>query len=227
MASNRFNPSLLEESVGALTIGANLIASPLTRGWYAGWGATPADIHRSLPGDAIVPNPRLVTNRAITIRATPAEIWPWLVQLGQGRGGLYTFQHLENIVRCQMENVDEIRPELQSLAVGDQIRLGPEGYPFYTVLAMNPDRTLVLRTGQGDDTDTVGTWVFHLEAVDKSTTRLLVRSRLVYPATVANRLIWRGITDPIYFVMERRMLIGIRDRAEFSAATAPRLQAAA
>lgn len=220
MMENRFNPSLFEESLGALTIAANLIVSPLSRVWYATWGATTAETERPLPGDALVPNPRLVTTRAITIHAPANQIWPWLLQLGQGRGGLYTFQHLENLARCQMENVNEIRPELQSLAVGDPIRLGPDGYPFYTVHEIRAGETLILRTGAGEASDTLGTWVFHLEPHDTATTRLIVRSRLVYPPKGANTVIWRAITDPIYFVMERRMMIGIRDRAEYWATAA-------
>ena len=220
MLENRFNPSVFEESIGALTIAANLIVSPISREWYATWGATTAETERLLPGDDLVPNPRLVTTRAIIIHAPANRIWPWLLQLGQGRGGLYTFQHLENLARCQMENVNEIRPELQSLAVGDQIRLGPDGYPFYTVDEIRPGETLVLVTGSGEASDTLGTWVFHLEPLNDATTRLIVRSRLVYPPTRANTIIWRAITDPIYFVMERRMMIGIRDRAEYWATAA-------
>lgn len=223
--SSRYNPSLLEEGVGALTMGANLLFSPLTRAWYAAWGATAAETERSLPGDELVPNPRLTTTRAITIHAPADRVWPWLVQLGQGRGGLYSFQRLENLARCDIENLDEIRPELQDLEAGDKVRLGPEGYPYYVVRDIRPGRTLVLGT-EPDDTGTLGAWVFHLEPAGETRTRLIVRSRLAYEPTWANRLIWRAVTDPIFFVMERRMLIGIRDRAE-GTTSAARLQEAA
>lgn len=209
-----FNPSLIEEGLGALTIGANIVASPLTRSWYATWGATSAEATRPFPGDDLVPDPRLITTRAVTIHAPVSQVWPWLIQLGQGRGGLYTFQRLENLAHCQIENVDEIRPELQDLAAGDCVRLGPEGYPYYSVQAILPEEALILVTPPGDDASTVGTWVFYVAPVDSSTTRLIARSRLTYAPTIANRLIWRVITDPMFFVMERRMLIGIRDRAE-------------
>jgi hypothetical protein len=225
--SHSLNPSLVEEGLGALTIGANLLASPLTRRWYANWGATDEEIKRPLPGDEVIPNAQLITNRAITIHAPIAQVWPWLVQLGQGRGGLYTFQRLENLARCQIINVNEIRPELQDLAAGDFVRLGPEGYPYYIVQAILPEEALILVTPPGDDASTAGTWVFCVEAVDSSTTRLIVRSRLTYVPTIGNRLIWRVMTDPMFFVMERRMLIGIRDRAEALAKTATLQQAPA
>lgn len=206
------DPSLPEELFAAATMAANVVFSPLTRPWYASWGATAEEVQRPLPGDELVPTSRLSTTRAITVRAPADAIWPWLVQLGQARGGLYTFQRLENLAGCQIENVGEIRQELQELAVGDVIRLGPEGYPSYTVAQLIDGRALILKTN-GDDT-TTGTWAFYLEPEGDRATRLLARSRLEYAPSFANRLIWRGVTDPIFFVMERRMLIGIRDRSE-------------
>lgn len=223
--SRSFNPSIIEEALGALTIGANLIASPLTRRWYADWGASPNELTQSLPGDTLVPNPQLTTTRAITIHAPATTIWPWLVQMGQGRGGLYTFQRLENLARCQIANVDEIRPELQTLSPGDFIRLGPEGYPYYVVEEVLPEQALVLTTPT-DDSGTKGTWAFCLQPLSATSTRLINRSRLSYSPTFANRLMWRAITDPVFFVMERRMLLGIRDRAEAMRIT-PLSQAAA
>jgi hypothetical protein len=220
--STAHDPSLLEEGFAALTIGANLALSPLTRPWYASWGATPEECARTLPGDELVPHPRLVTTRAITIQAPPAAVFPWLLQLGQGRGGLYTFQRLENLAGCRIENVDDIRPELQDLEVGDRIGLGPEGYPAYDVAAIVPEQALVLVAGAGSATP--GSWVFHVEPTGMAASRLLARWRMDYPPTTGNRIMWRAMTDPIMFVMERRMLIGIRDRAEALGATPAHLQ---
>ncbi|HQF71439.1 MAG TPA: hypothetical protein PLH39_09200, partial [Promineifilum sp.] len=86
-----FDPTLFEEVLAAGAIAGNVLLSPLTRRWYATWGATPAEQQRALPGDDIVAQPRLVVTRAITIRAPAEAIWPWLLQLGQGRGGLYSY----------------------------------------------------------------------------------------------------------------------------------------
>ncbi len=214
--SHDFNPSLAEEMVAAATIGLNILFSPITRRWYSRWGSTPDERRRSLPGDDIVPEPRLVATRAITINAPASAVWPWLVQMGHGRGGLYSYERLENLARCDMHNADVIHPEWQSLAVGDKVRFGPEPYPFHYVRAVDPDRTLVLGSSPEEEA-TPTSWVFHLEPMN-SGVRLIVRSRNGYQPGAMNTIIWRGITDPMYFVMERRMLIGIRDRAEAQAA---------
>lgn len=99
----------------------------------------------SLPGDDLVPRPRLGTTRAITIQAPAAEIWPWLVQMGQGRGWMYSYERLENLIRCDMHNADRILPEHQDLKAGDKARLGPEGYPSFDVTAIEPGCALILR----------------------------------------------------------------------------------
>jgi hypothetical protein len=211
--SQQMNPSLLEEGMAGVGIGANILLSPLTRLWYAGWGATQAERRQPLPGDDLVSAPKLETTRAITIKAPPESIWPWLAQIGQGRAGLYSYQKLENMVGCQIENMAEICPELQDLAIGDKIRLGPDGFPYYVVGAIDPGRTLTL-TNPPEDEMMASTWVFHLVAIEPNRTRLLARNRLAYEPTVMNLIIWRVITDPTFFVMERRMLIGIKDRVE-------------
>mgnify|MGYP001070883123 CR=1 FL=1 len=208
-----FNPSLLEELLAALTIGANLLGSPLTRRWFTRWGATAEELTRSLPGDELAPSPTIRSTRAITIQAPAEQIWPWLVQMGQGRGGLYSYQRLENFARCQIENADRILPELQDLTVGDPIRLGPQGYPYFTVRQILPQRALVLGADPQNPAPPV-CWSFNLVEMEPGKTRLIVRSLNGYQPSFANHLMWRWITDPIFFVMERRMLLGIKARAE-------------
>ena len=213
MANSKFNPTILEEGLGAAAIAASIVSSPLTRPWYSKWGATDAEIKMTLPGDEFVPNPVLESTRAITIQAPASAVWPWLVQMGQGRGGLYTYQRLENLVGCDMHNADQIIPEYQEIKVGDKVRLVPEGSDLYfTVSAIEPGRAIVLG---GDDPPT--TWVFNLEPIDSNTTRLIVRWRQGYEPTPGNVLMWRLFTDPITFVMERKMLQGIKVRVEAAA----------
>jgi hypothetical protein len=185
------------------------------RPWHVRWGATNAEVMLPLPGDTIVPRPRNWATRAITIDAPVAAVWPWLVQIGHGRGGLYSYDWLENLAGCDMHSANRIIPEFQYLEVGDVIRLGPEGYPSYPVAAVEPGRALVLA---GDDLDLgAHSWTFVLEPVDDRTTRLIVRSRGDYPPTMANFAIWRLVTEPLHFVMERKMLLGIKQRAEAEA----------
>jgi hypothetical protein len=186
------------------------------RPWHIRWGTRDAELSRALPGDAIVPHPRKSSTRAITIHAPAAAIWPWLVQIGQGRGGLYSYDWLENLAGCDIHSADRVIPALQELREGDIVRLGPEGYPAYQVAAVEPGRALVLG---GDASELEAhSWAFVLEPVDEQTTRLLVRSRDDYPPTLANFLIWRVITEPLHFVMERKMMLGIKQRAEAAVA---------
>jgi hypothetical protein len=213
----------VESLSGVLQISGVLILSPLLRGWYNRWGASEAELHSSLPGDDLVPDPLLGYTHAITID-TPAErVWPWLVQLGQGRGGLYSFEKLENLAGCNIHNTDRILPEFQNLQVGDMIRLGPKGYPCFSVSAIEPRRSLVLISlnpqteqrvpylalpGKGYS---IATWQFILEPLGEQATRLLVRQRLAYSPDMA--WVWR-LTEPVAFVMERKMLRNIRRLAE-------------
>jgi hypothetical protein len=218
MSDARLDPTWLEEIGAAATIAALLVFSPLLRPWYCRWGATAADAARPLPGDELVPRPRLATTRAITILAPAAEVWPWLVQIGQGRGGLYSYTRLENLVGCDIHNAGQIMPEFQQLQVGDVIRLAPGNAPFFEVAAVEPPRTLVLKGGGPQVSGAAPpSWAFCLDQTGDSVTRLIVRYRMEYPPGLGNLLIWRGIMDPLFFVMERRMLIGIQRRADLHA----------
>jgi hypothetical protein len=210
MSDSNFNPTIIEEGLGALAIAGTIITSPISRSWYSKWGAVKGEVSMSLPGDEFVPNPVLESTRAITIQAPAAEIWPWLVQMGQGRGGLYSYERLENLVGCEMQNADRIIPEYQDLKVGDKVRLVPEGRNLYFIVkAVEQCRAIIL---WGDDPPT--TWAFVLEPADDISTRLLTRWRQDYERTFGNIIGWRGFTDPINFVMERKLLQGIKARAE-------------
>ena len=177
------------------------------------WGATKADCRSVLPGDALVPEPAVSVTRAVTVDAPAAEVWQWLVQIGQGRGGMYSYDWLENLFRLDIHSTDAIRPEWQRLAPGDPVVLVRpgwlglrEGYAL-TVDEVQAQRALVLR----DDT-WHSVWSFHVHPVGAHRCRLLSRSRAPRrpdPLGVAGQLL-----DPIAFVMTRRMLLGIKRRAE-------------
>ena len=193
--------------------------------WHSRWGATDAEIQMALPGDEMVPNPVQASTRAITIQAPPEKVWPWLVQIGQGRGGLYSYDWLENLVGCDIHTIDRILPELQQLKVGDQVRMGkPEGYPLFVVTDIQPNKVLILsgadpKTGQVTRPDalpseyTNGVWIMYLNPIDEHTTRLIIRNRLAYNLNVGNTLVWR-ITEGLQFVMEQKMIRTLKERAE-------------
>lgn len=212
---------------GAAFIGVCLVFRPLLQGWYNHWGATQSEAQRALPGDELVPKPQSEYTRAITIHAPANEVWRWVVQIGQGRAGLYSYTGLENLARCDIHNVDHIVPELQNPAIGEPIRLGPKGYPLFKVVAIQPERAFVLvaadpKTEQPalvaeplPETYTLGNWIFFLDPINRQTTRLIVRGWVSYaPDSRPNWLIWNVFTEPIGFVMIRKMLLGIKRRAE-------------
>ena len=193
---------ILDELSGAAGLAATVLFAPILRPRYSSWGCTPDEAARRLPGDDLSEGPVLESTRAINIDAPPREVWRWLAQMGQGRGGMYSYQGLENLIGCRMRNTSQIHPELQHIAVGDVIRAGPEGYPSWTVARVDFARALVLA---GPNMS----WAFVLEPLDGGLgTRLLVRSRL------PDGFAWRRLVDPGSFVFERRMLLGIRERAE-------------
>jgi hypothetical protein len=176
------------------------------------WGATPEEAARELPGDDLLASPDLTATRAITIDAPPADVWPWLVQMGSGRGGVYTYDWIENLFGLGMHSADEILPEFQELKLGDEFPLGP-GRPKMRVEVLEPERALTFRF---EDHNWV--WTFAL-LPSGGRTRLLSRNRIASPhASALTRLFNLLVMEPGSLVMERKMLLGIKERAQRLAA---------
>jgi hypothetical protein len=193
----------------ALTVGA-LLSWTMLRRWSNQWGATSAEATGALPGDELVAEPAVQTTHAVTIAAPPADVWPWLVQMGPGRAGAYTYDWVENLLGLNMHSADRIVPEWQSMAVGDAFPLG-EGGPALTVVRLDPERALVLAFPDG-----AWSWAFVLQPHADHQTRLITRNRA--PAdNPRSRLRWE-LMLPGAFLMERKMLLGIKQRAEGHAA---------
>ena len=209
--------------IGGTQVLAATLVAPLLRGRYNRWGATDAEVHGSMPGDELVTAPRLGYTRAVTIAAPPEQVWPWLVQVGQGRGGLYSFDGLENLLGCDIHSADRVLGGFQQLAVGDLIRLGPAGYPCFRVDRVEPGETLVLLSADPrpphlasppDSAAGIATWQWQLRpTADGRGTRLLTRQRLSHPPTTGAGIMWH-LVEPVGFVMERQMLLGIKQRVE-------------
>lgn len=182
------------------------------------WGSTPDEVARALPGDELVRSPHLTSTRSITVRAAAVDVWPWLAQMGQGRGGLYSYDWLENLAGCQMRSADRVVPEWQSVEVGDPFRLHPD--LALRVARIDPGEVLVVEGGvsptgeatSGSDAPYDFSWAFVLVPVGPDATRLIIRERYRYHAP------WvRLMVEPISViscVMTERMMRGIRDRAE-------------
>jgi hypothetical protein len=195
-----------------LTVAGVAAYASVGRRWQLRWGATGAEVAARLPGDDLVAAPDLVATRAITIRAAAVDVWPWLVQLGQNRGGFYSYDVLENLVGCDIHSSDRIVPEWQDVAVGDPVNLAPE--VALTVAVVRPPRAFVLSGGVpvGEAAPPYDfSWSFVLDG-DDATTRLIVRERYRYTRWWAPLLV--EPIEVVSFVMHQRMLRGIRDRAE-------------
>jgi hypothetical protein len=169
--------------------------------WHRRWGASPSEATMTMPGDDLLPSGAGQTTRAVTIGAPPSEIWPWLVQIGYGRAGWYSYDRIDNDGR---PSATRIVPDLQYLQVGDRIEMVPGMGP--TVRWMDPPRFLLC----GGDRDT---WCLGLYPNDDGTTRLVSRWRQAWergPATA----FWLMISDPGAFVMERKMLLNLKATIE-------------
>jgi hypothetical protein len=172
------------------------------------WGATDEEAVARLPGDELLEDADGVATRAITIDAPPSAVWPWLAQMGPApRGGAYTYDWIENLLGLNMHSADRILPEFQDPEIGDGFGFGPNRMS-YTIV--EPTRVLALRSADGN-----WVWSFILEAREGGT-RLISRNRFRLPR-LRDKL---GMIpmEPGSLVMERKMLLGIKRRAERSAA---------
>jgi hypothetical protein len=163
---------------------------------------------RAIPGDDLLTDAEIISTRAVRIEAPPEAVWPWLAQMGSGRGGLYTYDWIENLLGLHMHSVEVVLPEYQDVAVGDAQTLGKRG-PTLRVAVCDVGRALVVRSDDGN-----WVWAFLLEP-SGSCTRLISRNRISTPgASRAARLVYRYLMEPGSLVMERKMLLGIKQRAE-------------
>ncbi|HZT32101.1 MAG TPA: hypothetical protein VFA33_19590 [Bryobacteraceae bacterium] len=174
---------------------ALLIYAAAIRPWHLRWGATDEEVRERLPGDMLIPRPDLRATRAITIHAPASAVWPWLVQMGQARGGSLCITGLERLLGCDPR------------------------HPL-PVAVLDPGRVLVLGNPAGmhpvrfSGGYFAASSAFVLREVDAQTSRLIVRFRADWSPTLLSLLAARGILEPANFLMVRKMLLGIRRRAE-------------
>jgi hypothetical protein len=179
------------------------------REWVVTWGTTPDEAARPLPGDDLLDAADIVATRAIGIEAPPSAIWPWLVQMGPGRAGAYTYDWIENLFGLNMHSAEQIHAEWQNLKVGDVLR-SREDRPGMRVEILDPERTLSNRSEAGD-----WAWTFVLVPED-GTTRLISRNRIALKGAAAGQRLGSLVMEPGSLIMERKMLLGIKRRAERS-----------
>jgi hypothetical protein len=183
------------------------------RPWHLRWGATDEEIAREMPLDGRISRPSYVTNRAVTIHAASPDVWPWLAQMGElPRGGFYSYEWIERILGMWVVNADRILPRFQTLQAGQPL----DRWGNMIVKAVDPGRSLVLGPPDGRH-DMDSTWAIALYPGQGGATRLVSRVRARLPRGPRGWF-WFALLDPGQFVMERKMLLEIKRRAEALAA---------
>jgi len=178
------------------------------RRWMSRWGTTPSDLTRVMAGDNLLVDSTFSYTMAVIVNAPPECIWPWLVQIGYQRGGLYSYDWLDQLFGyLDRPSAVRILPEFQHLAVGDAIPLGRG--PSWPVAVIEPCRALVLDMRNMGGFDWV--WQFGLYPVDEKRTQLVSRSRVRPQIWVR---LFTYVIEPAGYLMTRRMLLGIKQRAE-------------
>ena len=170
------------------------------------WGATDAEAAGKMYGDRYIPENTVVSTRAITINAPVERVWYWIAQMGQGRAGFYSFDWLENLFAANMQNAEEIHLEWAGIRSGDRFSLQENG-PFVEVAVVQAGDMLVM----------LGGWSFYVEAIDETSTRLVVRYASFPLTDWTSRLYYYTIFEPAHYVMEAGMMLGIKRRAETEA----------
>ena len=199
----------------------NVIATPFIGERRRRWGTIGAEATGPLPGDDLVPDPKWSYTLGVSVDAPPEAVWPWIAQVGQGRGGFYTYQTLENLVGCRIENTAELLPEHQHPQVGEGIHLHHDTPPL-SIEHVDPPSALVLFGSPAEfDSDDVwgaSTWQFIIEPHGETAARFLTRGRYDHASNWRSRLMFgRFPMEVITFVMSRRMMLEIKGLAEHNA----------
>jgi hypothetical protein len=197
--------------LGLVGVAATALYAYAIRPWHLRWGAEPGDEERPLPGDELLSDRKQILH-AVTIDAPVEDVWPWLAQLGQDRGGFYSYEWLENLAGCKMKNADHIHSDWQHRELGETVHLHPAG--GLRVSVFEPGRALGLE----------GWGTFALEPLGAERTRVIVRGGTPRgPGAIAYGL----LMEIPHFLMERRMLLGIKERVERNRGISPDSSSAA
>jgi len=194
----------------SVAAGLALASYPIWRSRSLTWGATPDEVASNLPGDELMPDAAIVTTRAIEISASPDCIWPWLVQMGSGRAGDYSYDWVENLLGLDTHSAKVILPQFQDVKLGDEF--GFSGHRTVRVEILKPEQAYVRRLSDG-------TWVSIFALVcDNGTTRLVNRNRYAAPSKSApSRVALSMLLEQGSLLLQRKMLLGIKERAELLA----------
>jgi hypothetical protein len=207
------------EGLGGAGVIAGALATPGRRARRARWGVGATVAARGFPGDDLVPAPRSRWTHGVEIDAPAEEVWPWVAQVGAGRGGFYSYEWLENLVGCRLRNADAVHPEWE-VRQGDDLFLHPKQPPPLSVVEVARGRHFVAYAQADRDARAAGkpwmeaSWLFLVEPLGPSRSRVISRYRCTFPDRLVTRLAFGAVLEAIGYAMDRRMLLGIRERAE-------------
>lgn len=195
------------------------ILTPFLRERRARWGLDPETAARRMPGDELVPSPLWSWTHGIEIEASAEEVWPWIAQVGATRGGFYSYAWLENVAGCDLHNAEAVHASW-ALKVGDELVMHPKA-PALTIVAAEPGGFLLAYGAPDEEARAAGepwaaaSWLFLLEPLGERRCRLVSRHRAACSEDVRTRLAFgTAFVEPIGFAMDRRMLLGVKERAE-------------
>jgi Polyketide cyclase / dehydrase and lipid transport len=208
---------IAEGIAGAAIMAADLV-TPFLRGARSHWGIDTATAAREYPGDELVLEPRWSWTHGIEINAPLEDVWPWIAQIGADRGGFYSYQWLENLAGCQLRNAETLHPEW-TIRDGGELIIHPKMPPL-RIVRLQPGRSFVAyagpepRTGH-EESWVAASWLFFLEPLDPGRCRFISRYRCATSNDLPTRLQYGPtLIEPIGFAMDRRMLLGVKERAE-------------
>jgi hypothetical protein len=209
---------VVEGLAGAAVMVAAFL-TPFLRRARSCWGTDASISSRAMLGDDLVVEPRWEWTHGVEIEAPAAEVWPWVAQIGADRGGFYSYQWLENLVGCGVHNAETVHPEW-AVAPGDALVLHPKMPPF-PVVAVDPGHAFAVHAGPEADVDLAHdrwadcSWSFLVEPLGERRSRVLSRYRCATSDDLVTRLqLGPTLVEPVSFAMDRRMLLGIKQRAE-------------
>lgn len=206
------------EGVGGAAVMVAAMLTPFLRSGQRRWGVDEATAARTYPGDELVPSPSSHWTHGIEIEAPQEVVWPWIAQIGADRGGFYSYQWLENVVGCEVRNAERVHPEWE-VKVGDGLRLHPDMPPVPVVEVEGGQHWLAF--GAADPAAKAAgrawvetSWLFFLEPLGPSRCRFISRYRTRTSDDLSTRLAYGVAIEPIGFAMDRRMLLGVKERVE-------------
>lgn len=205
--------------VGGAALMLAALLTPFLRRSRNHWGVEASEAAAARPGDELVPEPLWSWTHGIEVQAAPERVWGWIAQIGADRAGFYSYQWLENLVGCHIQNANAVHPEWE-LKLGDPLLLHPKA-PALSIALLERNRYLVAHAAVDESARDAGkpwaatSWLFQIEPLAEGKCRVLTRFRVACSSDVASRLsLGPTLLEPIGFAMDRRMLLGIKARAE-------------